>query len=245
MSLKHLSDVTIQTEDWSGPLPLLVQLLRFYKVEPDTFFLKDMITEAVQRVFPNFPQELSKESDFLLGICTLIYLKSRWLAIRESLQSKGESLSHSDADDVLPQNYLSLAEIQHCSQFLLERKIEHPSILAPKELFRPKIPSVPKSIKFSSEFLLASIEKIETRFKESTHFFTISRRKKWNAKEKIQLLKKILQEKKEFLFSEILEEPQDKIERIVGFFCILILFYKKEITLLQQNPFSLIVIKMF
>jgi segregation and condensation protein A len=222
----------IKTEQFSGPLDLLLRLVEEHNLEITDISLSNVTNEYLAYI-QNINANSNELADFLVIASTLILIKSK--AILPTLElSKEETEEILDLKERLLLYKVFKEKTKHINELFQQKHMlfSHAPFVDVETIFSP-----PKTLTlemlnqaFKGVFELYQKEKIVLPKKKIKILV--------NLKDRIQNLCKIFTQRKNCKFQDISNDKEDKISMVVNFLAILHLAKDGLITLDQESNFG-------
>lgn len=230
-----MTQTTITTEQFSGPLDLLLSLVNEQKLSISELALAE-VTEQYLRYLDTLGETRAEElADFLVVASKLLLLKAKTL-LPQFLPEEEEPESNLAAQLQLYKTFVDMSkdvrrrwESGYHSSFRVEPRRMPTQFVAPSNL--------------TEKYLYTTMLEVVTRLRppkplpETTIDHTIS------VREKINQIRLLLAERRRFGFTDMIADASNKTEVIVSFLAILELMKQKVVTLRQDQSFHDILIQ--
>ena len=225
---------TLALENFSGPLDLLLSLIEEKKMAITEVALSH-VTEQYLLYIDTLDEEKADEmADFLVVATRLLLLKAKNLLPQFGLEEEeGPSLAEQLR---LYQAYVKVSRKIQKAWIKNERSSFRMEPIRKATGFVPPENATSKSFVHVFSHLLSRLKPLKPLPKVSID-------RGVTLKEKIDTIRKLLSQRKEFSFSEVVNNKQNRTEVIVGFLALLELVKQKSVFLHQADTFSDIVIK--
>ncbi len=228
---------TFLVGEFEGPLDLLLFLIK--KQEINIYDIPiAKITEQYLAYLEYASQiELDNLTDFYLMAATLLYIKSKMLLpVEVNLDEEIEDPRKELVEKLIEyQKYKKLSELiavqEDQSEWLIERKSQQNILPFPDEDIWQQIDVWDLLKTFSSLVSSLSTEQIIDLYEEVT------------INEKITLIREMIEQKDEFLFTDILIKSHSLLAIICSFLAVLEMVKSKEIIVFQNKMFGDIRVK--
>jgi segregation and condensation protein A len=225
---------SVQTEYFSGPLDLLLHLIRKKKMD----IMNISITEITQEylLYLNNKQGInpSIEGEFLMTASTLIYLKSRTLLPKPKLSQ--------DEDDSPEKQFINTLieydKIQKISKILKEME-ENELLFWSRTKITEDFENIEYDLKEVSSFQLAEVFFSILRKKEKEDHLIVES-KEYSIEEKREELLAIIAREGYLNFTEYIKNCKTLLEILVTFFTILEIVKQKFVIAVQKKRFGVI-----
>ena len=229
-----MDDARIKLEQFEGPYDLLLQLIAEKKLDITEIAISD-VTEQYLAYLDTLEKKRPEElADFLVVAAKLLLMKSsRLLPQFAPEEEEGPSL-----EEQLKLYKAFLDASKTVNTMWLDAKLASFRIEPPRmpEAFLP-----PKN--FMLEALHESMVQLVNRLKPPKELPRAHIDKAISMKEKIDFIRRLLKSKKQFSFSELLKDSQNRTEVIVGLLALLELVKLKVVGLRQERIFGDIMVE--
>jgi segregation and condensation protein A len=223
---------TIQTENFEGPLDLLLHLIRKNRMNILDIQLSEITSEYLFHLERKQGINPSRESDFLITAATLIYIKSR------TLLPKPEILADESPEKSLINSLLEHAKVQKISRLLQD--MEHVELMLwRREAIVENFSTREFTLQEVSAFQLAEIFFSVVRKKEKEEFLYVTS-KNYSIDEKKRELLSLLDQQDYLDFSTYLLALDSIEELLVSFFTLLELIKRHKLIAIQKELFGAI-----
>lgn len=224
-----MNQIHFQLEKFSGPLDLLLGLIDEQKLSLSDLALSE-VTEQYLVYIESLEEERPDElADFLVVATRLLLLKSKMLLPQFSPEEEeGPSL----------EEQLRLYQAFRSAS----RKLEKAWLLGRKSFFRiepprrPEVFSPPANV--TNSHLHGSFLHLLERLKPAKALPTVHIDKTVSIKEKMEQIRELLRQAKNFSFFDTLENAENKSEVIMSFLALLELVKQRLVFLRQEDNFS-------
>jgi len=231
--------MNIVTEKFQGPLGLLLQLIEKEELDITEIGLAKIADQYIEYIHQNQTIDPDQMADFLVVAAKLLYIKSK--ALLPYINWEDEEEDFDDLEKQLRMYKEFIDASKNISKLLAKKRFSFAKDLT-KISRRSKLFSglesfiEPKGLKaeiLQQQFLaiLQNLAPKEEQLKEERVEYKIS------LEERISYIQKLLVEKIQFNFSNILRGAKSKIEVIVNFLAILELAKQKELDISQDDLF--------
>jgi segregation and condensation protein A len=228
---------TFLVGEFEGPLDLLLFLIRKQEINIYDIPIARITEQYLQYLEYAAQIELENLTDFYLMAATLLYIKSKMLLpVEVDLDEELEDPRTELVEKLIEyQKYKKLSELiadqEDKSEWILERKSKQNILPFPDEDIWQQIDVWDLLKTFSSLVSSLSAEQIIDLYEEVT------------INEKITLIRELMEQKEEFLFTDILQRSHSLLAVICSFLAILEMVKSKEVIVYQNKMFGDIRIK--
>ena len=236
---------TFTTNDFEGPLDLLLHLVKTSKMDIYEINIKDLIDEYIN--FINQMEELNIDvaSEYLVMASELLHLKSRMLINKEIEQDEedaGELEINSEED--LRRKLIEYERIKNITNTFkdLEQKRSEIFEKSPESFQNYAEGKIYQKGEGSIDDLYQAILSFQKRLKLSKPLSTKITRKELSISDKIKDIRNILDKKGKVNFLDLFEVP-DKDYIVVTFLSVLDMSKNNEINIIQEGNFKPIMIE--
>lgn len=222
-----------QLEHFSGPLDLLLSL-----IDEEKLNISDVSLSAVTEQFLNYLERLENKkpevmADFLVIATRLLLIKSRKLLPQFALEEEeGPSLEE--------QLRLYKMFVEAAKKLNKRWEDKNHSVFRVEPPRRPESFTPPKNLSLAA--LQESMVKLLRRLEPPKPLPQTQIDKTVLLEEKVKSIQALLKKSKNVIFSEILDDSQNRTEIIVTFLALLELVKGKEVALKQKKSFEEIMI---
>jgi segregation and condensation protein A len=232
-----MSDYKVQFDVFEGPLDLLLYLVRKEEVDIYDVNLTRIATQFVEYIELMRELDLDVAGEFLVMASTLMLIKSReLLPVDQQVQTEGEE----DEDDPrweLIRQLVEYKKFKDAAAHLQGRESE-------QEQVYPRLPSrfdvsaadVPRP-EVSLFDLLSAVNQVLQRYQQRQGPREIFE-DRWTVSEKIEQLRKLIEERPQLRFSELFEGTISRSEVVATFLAILELIRLRVLSVRQTSAFS-------
>lgn len=225
----------IKTDNFEGPLDLLLQLIESEKLditEVSLLTVTEQYIDFLTKIEDKKPEMLA---DFLLIAAKLLYIKSR--AVLPELEMNEDS----DEIDLAQQ-------LKMYKKFVDASKVINRLFTAPTYAYgrMPTITKVEVDFVPAKSLTQQKINSIFIRIKKELEIINKIPQKTMekvvSIKEKIKYIKELILQRENFNFSELIQDVGNKTEMIVSFLGLLELIKQKDVEASQTNAFEEILV---
>ncbi len=223
----------VKLPQWSGPLDLLLDLIKTSKLDISTISLEKITDQYLLTLDILEKLSIPLTSDFLVMAATLTLIKSRKLLPQEKVEM--EEIEEMNREII--ENLLTYEKYKNASKNLKSLEENVFFFKSNKKSGKKTIPTkklVDKWQNVELKDLVMHMAKITDLKKFSNNLKKI---KAISLNEKIEFITKKLAQKSYLIFEELLEDPH-KQEIIVTFWAILELYKNTKISLKQKEAFK-------
>jgi segregation and condensation protein A len=233
-----MAEYKVQFEVFEGPLDLLLYLVKKEEVDIYEVDLTKIATQFIEYLETMRQLDLEVAGEFVVMAATLMYIKSReLLPVDQQVQAEGEE-DEEDPRWELIRQLVEYKKFKDAAAQLHERETEQEKIfprLPGKPEFEPA-PSPPPQVSLFD--LISAVSNILKRFQDRNESLRDIYADKWTVSEKIESLRKLIQERPRARFSELFEHTTSRSEVVVTFLALLELIRLKVLAVSQPEPFS-------
>ena len=227
------SNYTINTTVYEGPLDLLLQLIERAELDITKVALVEVTAPFLDYVRKLQADQAEEVSSFLVVAARLMQIKSEALLPRPVEREPGEE----DPSTELINQLIAYKKFKEIANILKERDAQGMRTylrLAPA----PKIETKLIEDQFSIQDLINAAQEAMRILEEKESVDTIVRAPKVTIKEKIQFIRKTINEEGSASFRQLLGEKYTRVEVVVTFLALLELVRRYRITAVQDDIFS-------
>lgn len=222
----------IKTEDFEGPLDLLLTLIENQKLDVCKISIS-LVTNDYLKIIANMKQSSEDVADFLVVASRLLYFKSK------SLLPTTANEIEEEIDD-LEQQLKEYQKFKQASKELEDILKKGKTVFAARgNQALPPVFKGPENVTIDDllKILIDLISKLPENDRETRLEPKVS------LQEKISLLRKMTAQKKKINLREIFRRSGTKTEIIVIFLAVLELVRTKEVGLIQKTNFGDLILK--
>lgn len=227
------TDYTVQTDYFSGPLDLLLHLIRRKRMDIIEVSITEITAEYLAYLEKRQGIDPSREGDFLMTAATLIYIKSRTLLPR--LQEEDDETS---PEQEFLHTLIEYDKIQKISGLLRELEEEELLFWA-RDRVSEDFGEVEYDLQEVSSFQLAEVFYHILRKKEKEDPLVVSS-KEYSVEKKRREILEIISREGYLNFNEYIRDCRSLTEIIFTFFSILEILKQKLVTAVQKTRFGTI-----
>jgi len=224
----------VNTGSFSGPLDLLLHLIRRKKMDILNISIHEITAEYLGYLEHLQGIDPSREGDFLMTAATLIYLKSRSLLPRLEAEDGEEASPEQEFLHTL----IEYDKIQKISGLLREME-EEELLFWSRDRFEEDFGEVEYDLKEVSSFQLAEVFYHILRKKEQEDLRVVPA-KEYSMEEKRSEILQIIRREGYLNFNEYIRDCRSLVEIIITLFCILEIVKQKAATAVQKTRFGTI-----
>ena len=235
-----MSEYKVQFEVFEGPLDLLLYLIKKEEVDIYAVNLTKLATQFLAYVELMRQFDLEVAGEFLVMASTLMYIKSReLLPVEKQAVVEGDDEEGEDPRWELIRQLVEYRKFKDAAAKLqlLEERQEN------------TFPRVPGKIEFAAENvrampdvgifdLLNAVSGILKRFTEKEASIRQIYEDKWTVSEKIELVRRLIDERGTVKFSELFAQAANRAEVVCTFLALLELIRLKHLACVQPEPFA-------
>ncbi len=221
----------IKTEQFEGPLELLIELVEKRKLLINDISLAAVTDEYMQRVSMMQEQSLPNTAQFITLAATLLLIKSKSLLPVLDLTDEEES-SIEDLEERLKRYQLYRNAAEDIKSIFGESFQFSPEYVPKREPF-----FLPDSFCTTSE-LAEALHQVLTNLPKFEKKPSVKVRPTISIEEMMETLKKRIEQQITTRFSEIRKSEPEHKNVIVGFLAILELFKQANVLIVQQHRFA-------
>ena len=238
-----MTELRFQFEVFEGPLDLLLHLVRKEEVdiyEVDMVKIADQFCEYVE-LMKRF--DLNVAGEFIVMASTLMYIKSKeLLPVDQQVVVEDEDEDDDPRWDLIRQ-LVEYRKFKDAADDFKRMEWEREQSFL-RQGAKPKVPALPpEKAKPASIFdLVGAVNDILKRFDESEKKREEDTRNiiadQWTVSQKIELIRKLIEEKEDVLFTELFEDAESRQEVVVTFLAVLELVKLKVLVCVQGERFG-------
>lgn len=225
----------VKTEQFEGPLDLLLELIEKNKLDITRLSLARVAEEFVERMESQKDMPIEQLADFLDIGARLLLLKSK--AILPVLEfTEEEEAEILDLEERLRIHAIFKEKAKEFGLMTVEgqRFFGRDAYVGLSHMF---VPDITKLV-LTGEHLQLAIEKLLASLPDPEKLKEKILRKTIRLEEKIRRLKMFIEEKSRFLFSDVVVDRSDRGEVVVSFLAILELVRQQHMTVHQEEFFG-------
>lgn len=222
----------IKTENFEGPIELLLELVKKNEVDIYQVWISKITTQYLENLAIVQSLNLDEALEFLVISATLVYLKSRSLLPQETLELQEEEEKLKKSLESYAQEYDRFREIA--------KHLEEKAVVASEHFTRP----VPEELK-TEEYIEATLYDLVSAFKD----IMAQAEKREEIKEiapevvtveqKMEEIMNLFEDKDaKIQFSEIFKKAITRLEIIIAFLALLELIRLRKIRAIQKKIFG-------
>lgn len=232
--------------DFEGPLDLLLHLVKESKLDIYEINIREIIEQYLDFIHSMEEQNIDVASEYLVMAAELIHLKSKLLINRQDEEENNDNedeFSINSEEDLRNKllEYEKYKELTKNLSELEEKRMEVYTKLPESLKSYIEVDKLPKG-EFDLNDLLNAYNKYLKRKKLERPLKTKITKKEISIDDQIKSIRKILNNKRKIEFFELFDEFS-KENIVVTFLSILEMTKNDEITLLQNDNFSPIIIE--
>lgn len=236
---------TFTTNDFEGPLDLLLHLVKTSKMDIYEINIKDLIDEYIN--FINSMEELNIDvaSEYLVMASELLHLKSRLLINKEiETEEESESELEINSEEDLRRKLIEYERIKNITSTFKDLEIKRQEIYEklPEKYQNYVDDVVYQKGEASVDDLYQAILAFQKRFKLSKPLNTKITKRELSVSDRIKDIRNILDKKGKVNFLDLFEVP-DKDYIVVTFLSVLDMSKNNEINIIQEGNFKPIMIE--
>ncbi len=232
-----MSEYKVQFEVFEGPLDLLLYLIKKEEVDIYAIDLTRLATQFIEYIETMRLLDLEIAGEFLVMASTLMYIKSReLLPVDQQVQTDGED----EAEDPRWELIRQLVEYKKFKDAAAQLS----TLEARQEATFPRVPGklefeaeAPARNEVSIFDLINAVNLVLQRFNQRPEQRDIFE-DKWSVSEKIEYLRRAINERSRLLFSELFAGVTSRSEVVVTFLALLELIRLKQLAAVQESPFG-------
>ena len=232
-----MSEYKVKFEVFEGPLDLLLYLIKKEEVDIYEVNLTELATQFIEYIELMRLLDLDIAGEFLVMASTLMYIKSReLLPVDEQVTPEGEDEADDPRWELIRQlvEYKKFKDAAAQLQTLEFRQEQiYPRLPCKPEFEAPEPPRANVSI-FE---LLNAVNSVLKRINQREDLREIFE-DKWTVSEKIEDLRKAINEQSRIKFSTIFASASSRTEVVVTFLALLELIRLKQIVAVQMEAFG-------
>ena len=238
-----MTELRFQFEVFEGPLDLLLHLVRKEEVdiyEVDMVKIADQFCEYVE-LMKRF--DLHVAGEFIVMASTLMYIKSKeLLPVDQQVVVEDEDEDDDPRWDLIRQ-LVEYRKFKDAADDFKRMEWEREQSFL-RQGAKPKVPALPpEKAKPASIFdLVGAVNEILKRFEETEQKREENTRDiladKWTVSQKIELIRKLIEEKEGILFTELFEDAESRQEVVVTFLAVLEMVKLKVLVCVQGERFG-------
>ena len=235
-----MSEYKVQFEVFEGPLDLLLYLIKKEEVDIYAVNLTKLATQFLAYVELMRQFDLEVAGEFLVMASTLMYIKSReLLPVEKQAVVEGDDEEGEDPRWELIRQLVEYRKFKDAAAKLqlLEERQENtfPRVPGKIEFAAENVPAKPDVGIFD---LLNAVSGILKRFTEKEASIRQIYEDKWTVSEKIELVRRLIDERGTVKFSELFAQAANRAEVVCTFLALLELIRLKHLACVQPEPFA-------
>ena len=235
-----MSEYKVQFEVFEGPLDLLLYLIKKEEVDIYAVNLTKLASQFLAYVELMRQFDLEVAGEFLVMASTLMYIKSReLLPVEKQAVVEGDDEEGEDPRWELIRQLVEYRKFKDAAAKLqlLEERQENtfPRVPGKIEFAAENVPAKPDVGIFD---LLNAVSGILKRFTEKEASIRQIYEDKWTVSEKIELVRRLIDERGTVKFSELFAQAANRAEVVCTFLALLELIRLKHLACVQPEPFA-------
>ena len=235
-----MSEYKVQFEVFEGPLDLLLYLIKKEEVDIYAVNLTKLASQFLAYVELMRQFDLEVAGEFLVMASTLMYIKSReLLPVEKQAVVEGDDEEGEDPRWELIRQLVEYRKFKDAAAKLqlLEERQENtfPRVPGKIEFAAENVPAMPDVGIFD---LLNAVSGILKRFTEKEASIRQIYEDKWTVSEKIELVRRLIDERGTVKFSELFAQAANRAEVVCTFLALLELIRLKHLACVQPEPFA-------
>ena len=232
----------VHLDTFEGPFDLLLYLVSKQKVAIGSISIATIADQYLTEVSQIEQLDLETASDFLLVASTLLEIKAASLLPEQRIETDEdiEKLSPNEARDLLIQRLIEYKNIKNASDYLEEcfdfESRYHTRDFGPDKQFLGLLPDFLRDTRLE-DLAYACAQTFERRegfLLESEHIAA----KPIPVEVYVRLIRHKIIERKQFMFSELIEQETTPALIVVNFLAILELFKRNIVNVVQEEEFG-------
>lgn len=236
--------MNIEINDFSGPLDLLLHLVKVNKMDIYDINIELITKEYIDYINNNKALTIDSASEYLVMASELIHLKSKLLLNSNKDDEEDDSLYEIDSSEELQRRLLEYQKIKEITDDFreLEEKRGKVYTKVQSNLNEYKDPNMLVGDGVSLQDLLDAFESFLKRQKLKEPINTTVTKRELSVEDRIKSIRKVLKIKGKVNFLDLFEEVS-KPYVIVTFLSILDMTKNREVKISQKNNFGEIIIE--
>ncbi len=236
--------MNIEINDFSGPLDLLLHLVKVNKMDIYDINIELITKEYIDYINNNKALTIDSASEYLVMASELIHLKSKLLLNSNKDDEEDDSLYEIDSSEELQRRLLEYQKIKEITNDFreLEEKRGKVYTKVQSNLNEYKDPNMLVGDGVSLQDLLDAFESFLKRQKLKEPINTTVTKRELSVEDRIKSIRKVLKIKGKVNFLDLFEEVS-KPYVIVTFLSILDMTKNREVKISQKNNFGEIIIE--
>lgn len=229
-----MKNFSIITPQYEGPFHVILSLIEEKKLEVTSLSLLSIAEQFFAYIMEHEEMNIFELADFLFVASRLLYLKSRTLHAQWiSSEDEEESVTF-EKRLLLYQAFVEASKI-------IERKILDEAQSFATRIVAPKV-TIWEKPTLSLDVLHTTMLKIQKKIDAEKELPVVTARRVVSIKEKIDILRKLLKESDEVLFSAVLDSAE-KEDIVASFLAMLEMVKQREIAVSQTTLWDDVKIK--
>jgi len=229
--------------DFSGPLDVLLHMVRKHEVDIYEIDLKIIIDEYIEFINSLDKNDLDNKSEYLVMASELIHLKSKLLLGFDD--EEDDETYEINSEDELRQRLIEYEKYQNISNDFRELELNRQDYFTKvPESLREYIEEDTEIESVDIDLLVQAFLDVQKRLDYQKPRKTKIMRKELSLKEKTTYIRNILKDKKKVEFTELFSDIS-KDELVITFLSILEMTKDHEVILSQNKNFSKIYVEVY
>ncbi len=229
--------------DFSGPLDVLLHMVRKHEVDIYEIDLKIIIDEYIEFINSLDKNDLDNKSEYLVMASELIHLKSKLLLGFDD--EEDDETYEINSEDELRQRLIEYEKYQNISNDFRELELNRQDYFTKvPESLREYIEEDTEIESVDIDLLVQAFLDVQKRLDYQKPRKTKIMRKELSLKEKTTYIRNILKDKKKVEFTELFNDIS-KDELVITFLSILEMTKDHEVILSQNKNFSKIYVEVY
>lgn len=229
----QISNYTITTPVYEGPLDLLLQLIERAELDITKLALAQVTDQYLEHIHNMTELAVEEVSAFLVIAARLLQIKSEVLLPRPPVREPGEE----DLGDALARQLLAYKRYRQIADILAAREeagLRSYLRLAPP----PKVDGIVDLSDISLDDLVQAAQEVFSQAEGKPALSSVVGPKRVTIREKIALITQLLQTQKQATFSSFLTDRKNRLEIVVTFLAVLELVKRHLVYAAQSNVFG-------
>jgi segregation and condensation protein A len=230
-----MADYKVQFEVFEGPLDLLLYLVKKEEVDICDVDLTMLATQFIEHVKLMRELDLDIAGEFLVMAATLMYIKSRELLPKDQQVTPDGEEDEEDPRWELIRKLVEYKKFKDVAARLQERELAMEDIY-PRIPGKPDLVVPPPRTQVSLFDLLNAVNLVLKRHaaQDVRDIFE----DKWTVSEKIELLRRLIEERGSIKFTELFATATSRTEIVVTFLALLELMRLRFLVAVQEHAFA-------
>jgi segregation and condensation protein A len=229
----HISQYTVVTAVYEGPLDLLLQLIERAELDITRLALAQVTDQYLEHLH-NIPESTAEEvSAFLVVASKLLQIKSEALLPRPPVREPGEE----DPGDTLTRQLLAYKRFKELANLLAGREAANLRTF-PRVAPAPQIDAALDLGTMTLDDLLLMAQQIFAQTDSRPSLASVVKPPRVTIREKIGLIASYLRQHTQGTFDQLIQDPSARLEVVVTFLALLELIKRRMVSANQASLFG-------